>query len=229
MGDVLLPVEHARLPALVLAHGVEVAVRDRGPRGRHGHDHLGGALLAGEVEAGEVVRGVLRLALRPDLRWAVRVALVGGVEVEAAARGGCVGDGDGGGLPGLPRTAEVHLQRAVAGGELQRLARLVHHGGDVEVERVEDRLAHGRSAWREGEGGEAFHLPLLEVERELEAEVFHLQRPVPAPDGAVPRQREGGAVSRCAQLAPPEAMAGFAAGRDQTDLAHVCTTPLRRR
>src|SRR5205823_603979 len=95
----------------------------------------------GVVDAGEVVGAVLGLALRPDLRGPLRVALVGTVEVEAAARGAGVSGHGGDGLARQARATEVDAQLAVAGRVAQGAPTVVGHGLDVELDGVEDGLA----------------------------------------------------------------------------------------
>lgn len=65
---------------------------------------------------------------------------------------------------------------------------------DIEFDGVEDGLVEAADAGVEGRRGDAADLATLEVEGELEAEVFDDQGTVAAPDGAVAGKGEGTAV-----------------------------------
>ena len=224
----LAPVVDGAATAPILSAGGEAAVGEHEPPGRHRRRELGGRLLTGVVEAGEVVGGVLCLSLGPDLPRPVGIVGVRGVEVEPAARARPVAHHRRDAATGRSRTPEVDVERALAEAEREGTTRAVGHRLDVELPGVEDGLAQPGGPRAEGGGRDAVQFAAREIEGELQRDVLDGEGPVASPHRTVAGEGEG-VPAVCGRPAaahdPEQAAAGDL--REQTPLAFGHASPLR--
>jgi hypothetical protein len=153
------------------------AVGQRGPRRRHGGDHLAGRLLVGAVDAREPVARVLVLALGPRHRRLVGIAGIGRGEVQPAARLGRVVDrelGPGaGGQRGLRRDPQP---TAVA--RPPRRGAVDADRGDGQLDGVEGELGDRRGEGADRDRGGPGHRRGRRIEGQRDPVVLDVEGPV---------------------------------------------------